>query len=258
MSNLSFKTFAQAKGFSLPVSTLAVAKSLNISPPPPPISMRAMIATAAPLTPVGLTYNASGGAVEFSWYDQANLPPWFNNYPAPNPLRQATSFEFKLWFWPTPNSSILIADVMLPGGNDPNSLPFGYGAGVLDGTYTFQIIAINAFGSTPTAVQTANIPAPVAAPNISVGGAANMFQIHGTGFEPWNGQDVLVSADAGATYSFSVSTSVTVNNGTFTAPLNTTGVCGQAGPGGALRFYVSLPNAPLSIISNIITGLACS
>jgi hypothetical protein len=92
MSDLSFNSFAQAKGFTLPVNAVAVAKSMNM------VSMRAMIATAKPFPPsdlwAGLT---SSGAQEFRWSDLAVPPYWAVATGAQGyPLRAAKSFEFKV------------------------------------------------------------------------------------------------------------------------------------------------------------------
>jgi hypothetical protein len=247
---LSFKSFATAKKFAPPVSAVAVANSLNMHAPPA-ISMRAMIATAAPFVPYKPSYADASNAGQFLWYDEAALPPWFQP-PAPDPLRAATSFEFVLWFQASPTSKTLVDDTILSqsvasGGG------LGYSPGVLDGNYTFQITAINAFGSASTPVMPAQFAPPAAAPNITavlVNSATSEFQVTGTGFEQWNGKTVLINAEAGVTFAHAVQQSVIVDSsGGFSQTIKAAGVCQHASP---LRFSVSLPSSA-GHISNLVT-----
>lgn len=197
------------------------------------------------------------GLAFFGWFDQA-APPLFQET-NPDPLRAATSFEFKLWS----SNEILVDDAVLPlssvlltnGG-------MAYSPGVLNGSYKYQITAINSFGSAATPVLTAQFAAPDAAPNIIVTriGNTNDFQVKGTGFGAWNGQSVLVNADAGLTFiggPNSVQQSVTVSQGAFTTNVHAAAPCDSSGGSGSpLRFYVSLKNQ-LGNISNVVTGLSC-
>jgi hypothetical protein len=266
MSDLSFKGFAIAKGFSLPVSAKAVAKSLGMNPPPPPISMRAMIATAAPLVPANLSYNPG-----VSWWDQAALPPWLQP-PYPDPIRAATSFEIKFWQGQPSTGEVLVIDVTLPlssviSSSGGTSIGMYYYPGVLDGIYTFQITAINPFGSASTSAVSEMFTPPAGSPNITVTrspASPNLYSITGTGFEAYNGQSVTVEADVGvgspASPSLRKVVVVVVNNGGFAiSSFSVAGICGSAagGSGSPLRFYVlQTINSP-GAISNIVTGLTC-
>jgi hypothetical protein len=249
MTDLSFKNFALATGFKLPVSAIAVAKSLHMSPPPP-VSMRAMMATAGPFVPNDLLVGvATAGVAVFGWSDPATpfLQP-------PDSLRAATSFEFKLWSWPTTASRILIDDAILP----LSSVILGNGSmeyfpGVLDGAYTYQITAINHFGTASTSVQTAQFAPPAAAPTITVVSAGtNVFQVKGTGFGKWNGQSIVVEADAGVPTTLTVRVPTTVSQDAFTTNINTAGICEQAG-GGPLLFYAT-SGAGLGNVSPVISN----
>jgi hypothetical protein len=257
MSDLSFKNFVLASGFELPVSALVVAKSLNMSPPPP-VSMRAMIATAAPFVPYDLLVGvATAGVAVFGWSDPAT--PFLQ--PQNDSLRAATSFEFKLWSWPTSASSILVDDAILP----LTSVILGNGSmeyfpGVLDGAYTYQITAINPFGTASTSVQTAQFAPPSAAPIITVVPAGtNVFKVDGTGFDTWNGQSIVVEADAGVPTTLTVRVATTVSHGAVATNVNTAGICEQAG-GGPLLFYATLDTGPGTVspvISNKVPA-SCS
>lgn len=254
MSNLSFKAFAQAKGFSPPIGALKVASAMHVNGPPPTISLRGLMATLAPFVPSNLSFNTDGsGATWFYWWDPAALPPWYNG--TPDPQRAATSFEFKLW-----RNNALVTDVTLPLANVLlTNEGMAYSAGVLNGSYTYQIIAFDAFGSASTPVQGAQF-SPTTGPTITVTTVGkNAWQVAGTGFNAWNGQQVLVSAAAGATYQSETSQQVMVTNlGNFDiGSFNVGNLCQQTG-GGQLKFFVSLPNSPTNVISNTVTGLSCS
>ena len=91
MSGISFKSFALAKGFSLPVSAIAVAKSLNLHSP---VSIRAMIATAAPFVPSSLSYaSLAWGIAAFTWSDPAAPPLGINRSPIPYGLRHPSNLS---------------------------------------------------------------------------------------------------------------------------------------------------------------------
>lgn len=254
MTALSFKDFVLAKGFTLPVSALAVAKSLNMNPPPP-ASMRAMIATAAPFVPIDLAFNTAGQAVAwFYWLDQAAPPSLFGPPPQPEPLRAATSFEFKLWSLPSPTSQVLVNDVILPlssvllenGG-------MAHAVGVLSGNYLFQITAINHFGSAASPQVAAQFAPPASAPNITVSPIGkDIFQVQGTGFDAWNGRSISVNAAAGLTGTFAMEQPVSVSQGAFTTRVNTAAICGKAGPGASVFFTVVVTGS-VGGISNIVT-----
>lgn len=254
MSNLSFKAFAQAKGFSPPIGALKVASSMHVNGPPPTISLRVLMATLAPFVPSNTSSNTdSSGSAWFYWWDPAALPPWYNG--TPDPQRAATSYEFKLWL-----NGALITDVTLPLASVIlTNEGMAYSAGVLNGSYTYQIIAFDAFGSAATAILGAQF-SPTTGANIKVTTAGkNAWQVAGTGFNAWNGQQLLVFAASGLSYQSETSQTVTVTGqGNFIIPnFNVGSVCQQSG-GGPLKFFVSLPNSPITVVSNTVTGLSCS
>jgi hypothetical protein len=251
--SISFRAFAQVKSLAFPVKTFEIASSLGFHPP---VSLRAVIGTAGPFQPIFISYTPSAeGATDFIWYDEANLPGWVweaddSPYGPPDKIRQATSFEFKLWQAP---GGDLIADQKIPYNVASGSgLPAGYDAGVLAGSYTYQITAFNSFGASSTVKEgPINITPPEPGPNIHVTViGANDFQIHGTGFEAWSNQtlDVNVDLGIGTTAIASQEPVPTVRvdgQGEFDTNVTAT-VCGSRS-GAQLRFSISQQNAVGSI-----------
>jgi hypothetical protein len=244
VTDLSFAAFASAKGFSDPVSAEAVAASMNVNPP---ISLRELIGTAAPYAPVEVSYATGASGTSFLWYDAANLPPWIfdaddSPYGPPDALRQATSFEFQLWKSPT---GMILTDTTIPNANaNGDGQSIGYGAGILNGTYTYQITAYNDFGSASTGLLgPIAVTPPAAAPNITavlVDPASNTFQVHGTGFDAWNGTQVNINVEVSILTSNTYGQDpvpVLVTQGGFTWPVEAT-VCSDW-PGNQLTFSVS-------------------
>jgi len=255
--DLSFRAFATAKGFNLPVKMSAVAASLNFSPP---VSLRALIGTAAPYMPILISFDTAASGTSFVWYDEANLPPWIweadgSQYGPPNPLRQATSFEFKLWQSP---SGTLFVDDTIPNSTPSGSgLPVEFSPGVLTGAFIYQITAFNSFGSASTAqLGPISITPPAGGPTITVKATGatgtNSFKIQGTGFDAWIGQPVNVNVDVGATFALSqvpVPTAQVNGQGGFIKKLVATVCSGNSGA--PLRFSVSQQGLAGSI-SNLV------
>jgi hypothetical protein len=253
--DLSFAAFASAKGFSDPVSAEAVAASMHVNPP---ISLRELIGTAAPYAPVEVSYATNASGTSFLWYDEANLPPWIfdadgSPFGPPDALRQATSFEIQLRKSP---GNTIVADATIQNTNENgDGQPIGYGAGVLDGTYTYQITADNDFGSASTGLQgpiTVTPPAP--GPNITVelvDSTTSTFQVRGTGFDDWNGMKVNINIGLDSPTSNFVDQNpwpVTVTQGAFTTNVPVTLCSGN--PGVGLTFSVSQQGA-VGAISNL-------
>lgn len=253
---ISFKSFALAKGFGIPTKALAVANSLNFHPP---VSLRALIGTAGPFEPIMISYATSATGTSFQWYDEANLPPWVweadgSPYGQPDMIRQASSFEFKLWQSPENN---LIVDDMVPYGVPSGSgLPAGYLAGVLNGNFTYQIIAFNGFGTASTPkVGPIDIVPPAPGPHIDVikvDDKTNKFQIKGTGFGSWANQTVYINVDraigaAGAVSQEPVPTVLIDDQGEFNTSITATVCAGH--PADSLRFSVT-PENTVGSISN--------
>jgi hypothetical protein len=254
---ISFKAFVLVKGFNVPVKASAVATSLNFHPP---VSLRALIGTAGPYEPINVSYTTTVEGTGFLWYDEANLPPWIwkaddSPYGPPDPIRQATRFDLKIWDAPGNN---VIIDEPIPY-NVPNGsgLPAVYDAGVLDGSYTYQVTAFNQFG-------TASIPKtgpiqitpPAPGPNIAVVTVgANEFQVKGTGFEDWAGQTVDINVDIGPSFSVSqepVPTARVDDQGGFNTNIQAT-ICGGR-PGAPLRFSVT-EQAAAGFVGKLISNL---
>jgi hypothetical protein len=255
MSNLSFKDFALAKGFKLPVSMRAVATSLGMTAPP--VSLRAMISTAAPFVPASPgTLAVGSGETAFTWYDQATPPFWILSPTIP--LRAATSFEFKLWKSSSAGDNTLVQDTVLALSQVllTNQTMY-YVAGALAGSYVYQIIAINEFGTASTPLLTAQLSIPPAAPNIDVTQSGqNLYRVNGTGFQNWNGQSLLLDVDGGITWAHGTQTLVSISQGGFSTNVSTTNLCATVGSKGALRFYVSI-QGQVGAVSNVVTGYSC-
>jgi hypothetical protein len=257
MSNLSFTNFALAAGFKVPLSTLAIARSLGMTAPPA-VSMRAMIATAEPFEPADPFYAVtSAGDANFAWWDRAD-PPLFVTLPA-DPLRAATLFEFKLWTSSDAGTTV-IQDAILPASGAVR-LTTGsmlYGAGPLDGSYTYQITAINQFGTASTSVLAAHFNPPAVTPIISVTRVGtNIFRVEGSEFTSLAGQSMQVNADPGITSIPVTHVAVTIpSSGSFAVDVNTASLCALATSGAPINFYVSVPDS-VTVVSNIVTGNSC-
>jgi hypothetical protein len=254
--DLSFKAFALKEGFSLPVSAAAVASSLHVVRP---VSLRALIATAAPYQPILISWAVAASGTSFEWYDEANLPPWIwaadgSSYGPPNPLRAATSFEFKLWQNPGGN---LVTDTTIPVTNAVGGgLPIVFSPGVLDGSFKYQIVALNSSGSASAGPQgPITITPPAPGPTItaqSIG--TNMFQVQGSGFGNWANTTVNINVEIGIGASPLVGQSpvptVQVDGqGAFSVPVTATICSGHAGA--QLTLSVSQPNS-FGAISNLL------
>jgi hypothetical protein len=196
--NFSFGAFAtQFLNFTPPISALAVAEPMT-----PPISLRNLMAQAAPyppdLTLFGTIDNSQNpNEVTFFWADDANLPPWFQT--SDNPKRMATSWTFQLW---DAANNAQIVDATVPfnasqieaaGGR----VQYDY-AGGLVGQYAYEITAYNAYGSTSTGRVTQTITLPFN-PSLSASRASpnsNSFVLTGSGFQ--SGSSVSFEVDGGA------------------------------------------------------------
>ena len=254
--NLSFKAFALKEGFSPPVSAAAVASSLHVARP---VSLRALIGTAAPYQPILISWAAAASGTSFEWYDEANLPPWIweadgSPYGPPNPLRAATSFEFKLWQNPSGN---LVSDTTIPVTSAVGSgLPIAFSPGVLDGSFKYQIVALNSSGSASAGPQgPITITPPAPGPTItaqSIG--TNMYQVQGSGFGNWANKTVNINVELGIGASAGVPQSpvptAQVNGqGAFSVPVTATVCSGHQGA--QLTLSVSQPGSA-SAISNLL------
>jgi hypothetical protein len=130
-----------------------------------------------------------------------------------------------------------------------------YPPGLPPGSYTYQVTAINDFGSA-SATQTVTF---ATGPQITVTPVKeNLFQVNGTGFDEWNGHTLTVDVNAGAALQFPAPPQPTMvnNQGELTAQINTAEICGKAGSNATLRFSVGWPQQPGSI-GNIVTSFTC-
>jgi len=256
--NYSFRDFVtDFLDKSLPASLAAIAAS------PRPISLRAVMAQAAPYPPdtslFGLVDNSNDPAeVAFFWADDANLPPWYQS--SANPARQATSWRFQLWETAN-NTSVIDTTVTLnavvveeAGGR----VQYDY-VGALDGDYYVEITAFNDYGSSSTGKMSVNISLPFN-PKLGVTRAAsnsNSFVLKGTGFPA--SASVSFEVDGGVTYTHSLSpppASVAADqNGNFTtATFSCQSLCttvdGGLGGGGSLRFEAKVDGVVVASVTS--------
>lgn len=260
--NYSFKDFAtQFAGFQLPVGVLAVAK-----PAVPPISLRALMDQGAPYVPDDYTYplvdesnnNGPSPLVAFFWMDAANYPPWIVDSdswtgPRPNQLRQATSWNFNLWDAKT-GASVIAATV--PLRNETVGLVQYDYIGELNDNYSYQITAINNYGSASTVRNPVTITLGSGSPSITVYSlGSNKFWIRGTGFQGYPTVKFLVTAGFGqsSTLTLSPPSMPVGSTGAFqTAPFSCQAICAAegGGHGGQLSFEVIAENGEVLATDN--------
>jgi len=186
---LSFNEFAtQLLNLGLPVKALDAASKAGFTKPP--ISLQAVISSAAPYGPVGSAVDDSnntdpGPAVVFSWTDPANAPA--SGGTPPDRLRQATSWNLTVWEAPSlhPKSNVPVINVTVPFKNEAAGLvQYNYVGDQLDGQYIYQITAFNDFGSALTTKEVW-ITVPGVTPNISVSYLGeSQWEVKGSGFTP--------------------------------------------------------------------------
>jgi hypothetical protein len=243
--NLSFLAYAtHYLNFSPPISALAVAKPMT-----PPISLRKVMAQAAPYPPdlslFGTVDNSNNpNEVAFFWADDANLPPW--DQTSDNPARHATSWTFQLWEAAN-NASLVNATIGFNEGQieaGGGRVQYDYIGGLV-GNYLIEITAYNSYGSSSTGRVPVSITLPFN-PALSVSRSSahsNSFVLKGSGFQP--STSVSFEVDGGATYAYSLSppppSANVAQDGTFTTPAFScqslcTQVDGGSGGGGGLRF----------------------
>jgi hypothetical protein len=164
----SFKDFATqfVKVAFPPTSMGKVATAIGFDTRP--ISLRAMMATAAPYVPdlswLSFVDNSQkntppGWQVIFLWTDDANLPPWDYDSgawsgPPPNTARAATSWQFTVW--PPGGSPVIDATVPVANENTVGGVQYIY-SGELVGNFDYQITAYNNYGSSTTGKQAVTI-----------------------------------------------------------------------------------------------------
>lgn len=252
---LSFKQFAtRFLGLKLPVKAVHAASAAGFVLRP--ISLRAVISSAAPYVPAHTAVDDSnntgpqpGGGppvVVFSWSDPANSPA--SGSTPSNPLRQATS-----WNLTVSEARITVAEtnsfVVLPGVPVINnaSVPlknetaglvkYDYVYIQLHGEYAYRITAINDYGSTSTETIPVAIAIPGRTPSIGVTylGTPNLFRIKGTGFTPRAGAKTVVTGGSG----FANIVYLTADSsGGIDTTQSFQGLCSEAG-GGKLQFQVT-------------------
>jgi hypothetical protein len=251
---LSFKEFAtQFLRLKLPVKAVDAASAAGFVHRP--ISLRAVISSAAPYVPAHTAVDDSNNTVPgrgggppivvFSWLDPANSPA--SGSTPSNPLRRATS-----WNLTVTEAQITVAEtnsfVVLPGVPVINSsvplknetaglVQYDYVYIQLHGEYVYQITAFNDYGSASTGTIPVAIAIPGQTPSISVTylGTPNSFRIKGTGFTPRAGVKIVVTGGSG----FANIVYLTADS---SGSINTTqyfqGLCSEAG-GGQLQFQAT-------------------
>jgi hypothetical protein len=260
--NYSFKDFAtQFAGFQLPVGVLGVAK-----PAVPPISLRALMDQGAPYAPDDYTYafvdnsnnNGPSPLVAFFWMDAANYPPWIVDSdswtgPRPNQLRQATSWNFNLW---DANSGASVIAATVPLRNEIVGLVQYDYIGELNGNYSYQITALNNYGSASTLRTPVRITLGSLSPNITVKSLGNnKFAISGTGFQGYPTVKFQVTtgfSQPGKNILSPPSVSVGPTGAFQTAPFSCQAICAAdgGGSGGQLHFAVMAENGEVLAFDN--------
>jgi hypothetical protein len=249
----SFRDFSvDFEHLKLPARARNVASSAGFNAPP--ISLRKVMAQAAPYVPDVHTYpivdvsgnTEPGPTVDFYWMDPANYPPWIvdsSDYagPVPNPARQATWWNLTVWeasSWAPPGGPFPpVINVNVPFSNEASGLvEWTYIGDQLNGEYVYEITAFNDYGSASTGAKNAAITIPGMTPNINVVflGLNNAFRVTGSGFT--RGGRVQVIAQVGG---FAAEMYLTANvNQSISGELVCLHACKQAG-GGQLTFQAT-------------------
>jgi len=240
---ISFKDFAlQFLRVKLPETADAAASASGFTHRP--ISMRAVIGTAAPYVPDGHTHpfiddtgnSDPGPTVYFYWMDEANYPSSITGSgswsgPLPNQRRQAGSWNLTVWeAGGEPGGPVINANV--PYSNESAGLvSYKYVSIQLDGVYKCQVTAYNNYGSATLVKDPVAITEPGMTPTITsvtyLG--TNNFQIKGSGFTP-GGQVKLIAQVGGYAIEETITSDPT--HGNISTELACEQPCTQANGGG--------------------------
>jgi hypothetical protein len=197
---VSFEDFAtQFVKVRLPTALATVASAIGSDKKP--ISLRAMMDTAAPYVPditrAAFVDNSQSTPpnwrVVFLWTDLANLPPWDSSGwsgPPPNPARAATSWQFTVW--PAGGSPVIDATVPVANEKPGGGVQYEYN-GALVGDFEYRITAFNEYGSASTGTRpiTIILGAPVPAPPFGL--ASNYNYILASNGNPLRGLAVTIN-----------------------------------------------------------------
>ena len=240
---LSFKQFAtQFLGRKLRVTVRDAASAAGFVHPP--ISLRAVISSAAPYVPAHSAIDASnntdpgqGGGppiVVFSWLDPANSPA--SGSTPPNQLRQATWWNLTVKEAGGEIGGPVINETVPFRNETAGVVKFTYTSYQLDGQYFFQVTAFNDYGSASTA-ETVWITVPGRIPTIKVtdaGGPNADFTIMGSGFTPGGNVKILAWASGNGGWG-TIETIAATQDGVISTFTSCKSICSQAG-GGQLQF----------------------